>query len=81
MGARVKLPEELDGLLRSELEVVIEESALSERDSIIAERYLIEKVAQEDIAAEIGVTRKTISCRLKRIIPRLVIISKKLHAN
>ena len=46
MGARVKLPEELDGLLRSELEVVIEESALSERDSIIAERYLIEKVAQ-----------------------------------
>lgn len=68
MGARVKLPAALNGLLRSELEKVIYESALGEEDDIIARRYIIEKVPQIDIAAEMGYERSTISRRLANII-------------
>ena len=48
MGARVRLPEGLDRLLRSELERAIYEAALNESDTLIATRYIVEKVAQID---------------------------------
>ena len=54
MSARVKLPEPLDRLLRSELKIAIEEAALHRDDDIIARRYIIEKMPQADIAAELG---------------------------
>ena len=56
MGARFRLPEGLDRLLRSELERAIYEAALNESDTLIATRYIVEKVAQIDIAAELGWT-------------------------
>lgn len=43
MSARVKLPEPLDKLLRSQLETAIRESALHRDDDLIARRYIIEK--------------------------------------
>ena len=67
MGARVQLPDCLRGLLRSELEQAIIESALSREDTLIATRYFLEKVPQIDIATELNWERSTISRRLKAI--------------
>ena len=71
MSARVQLPEGLQKLLRSELERAIYESALSREDALIATRYIIEKVPQIDIAAELGWERSTISKRLPEITRRV----------
>lgn len=71
MGARVRLPEGLDKLLRSELERAIYEAALHESDTLIATRYIVEKVAQIDIAAELGWTRSTVSAHLPHILRRV----------
>lgn len=68
MSARVKLPDELSGLLRSELEKAIYESALSRDDNLIATRYIIEKVPQIDIAVELGYERSTISRKIVSIL-------------
>lgn len=76
--ARIKLPAELDGLLRSTLEKIIQEANLGREDTIIATRYIIEQVPQIDIAVELGVERSTISQRLKRIIPRLAATARKI---
>ena len=67
MGARVRMPEGLQGLLRSELEQAIHESALSREDELIATRYIVEKIPQVDIAVELGWERSTISRRLPAI--------------
>ena len=44
MSARVKLPEPLDRLLRSQLETAIQEAAFHRDDDLIARRYIIENV-------------------------------------
>jgi len=67
MGARFRLPEGLDRLLRSELE----RAALNESDTLIATRYIVEKVAQIDIAAELGWTRSTVSAHIPYILRRV----------
>ena len=64
MSARVKLPEPLDELLRSELEAAIHEAALHRDDELIAKRRIIDKWGQIDVAAELGV--------LSRIMRKLV---------
>jgi hypothetical protein len=80
MSARFVLPASLSGLLRSELERVICESAFSEDDSLIAQRYLVEKVAQVDIAAELEWDRATISHHLKYcILPAVERVAKRLY--
>ena len=67
MNARGKIPESLRSLLRSELEKAIYEAALHRDDDLIARRYMIDKWAQADIAAELGWERSTIS----RLIPHI----------
>lgn len=71
MGARFKLPDRLNGLLRTELERAIFEAALHMDDNLIARRYLVEKRPQIDIAAELGWERSTVSRRLPDIIARV----------
>lgn len=68
MSARVKLPPELADLLRSELEKAIHEAALYRDDDLIARRYIIDKWAQIDIAAELGWERSTVSHHIPYII-------------
>lgn len=80
MSARVILPTALCGLLRSELERTICESAFSKDDSLIAHRYLVEKVAQIDIAVELGWERATVSRHLKYILPAVEQAAHKLYA-
>ena len=71
MSARVKLPEPLNRLLRSELETAIREAALYRDDDLIARRYIVEKWAQADIAAELGWERSTVSHHVKYILPEV----------
>lgn len=78
MSARVKLPESLDKLLRSELEKAIYEAALDRDDDLIARRYIVEKRPQIDIAAELGYERSTISRRIHDIVIRVKEIAEKL---
>lgn len=80
MYARVILPAALCGLLRSELERAISESAFSKDDNLIAQRYLVEKVAQIDIAAELGWERMSVSHHLKHILPTVERVAKKLYS-
>lgn len=79
MSARVTLPESLNGLLRSELERTICESTLNRDDSLIAQRYLVEKVAQIDIAVELGWERATVSRHIKYILPVVERVAHKLY--
>lgn len=72
------MPKALSGLLRSELETAIYESALCRDDDLIARRYLIEKVPQIDIAAELGYERSTISRRIPGIIKTVSRTAEKL---
>ena len=81
MSARVKLPEPLDKLLRSELETAIKEAALHQDDELIARRCIIDKWAQIDIAAELGWYRGAISAHEKYIVPRVAEVAKRLYTN
>lgn len=78
MGARVKMPKELSELLRSDLERAIYEAALHADDALIAKRYLVEKVAQIDVAAELGWERSTVSRRLPGIVERVAWAANRL---
>lgn len=70
--ARVRLPDSLDGLMRSEMETAIREANLGNDDTDIARRYLIDQVPQIDIAAEFGWERSTICFRCGRCPSRLL---------
>lgn len=79
MSARVKLPPELADLLRSELDMAIQEAAFHRDDELIAKRYLIDKWCQIDIAAELGWRRATVGDHIKYILPRVADVAKRLN--
>lgn len=79
MSSRVKLPDNLSCLLRSELETVIKEAALHRDDELIARRYLIDKWAQIDIAAELGWTRTAVGAHCKPILKRASDVADRLY--
>nr|UVX79678.1 MAG: hypothetical protein [Bacteriophage sp.] len=79
MSARVKLPPELADLLRSELETAIREAALHRDDELIARRYIVEKWAQMDIAAELGWDRSTVPHHLAYIIKEVKRVAGRLN--
>lgn len=70
-SARVRLPGSLGQLLRSEMEKAISEANLGNSDSLIAKRYLVDRIPQIDIAIEMDMERSTISRRLPRIIAQI----------
>ena len=76
--ARAKLPEALEGLLRSQMDTAIQEANLGTDDTDIAIRYLIDQSTQMDIAAAYGWDRSTIAHRLKRITAKVEQTAKKL---
>lgn len=76
--ARVKLPEALELLLRSELECAIREANLGKDGTEIARRYLIDKVSQMDIAIEFGYERSTISRRIQKITSKVEYTGRKM---
>lgn len=70
-SARVSLPPDLDGLLRSEMLRCIEEANLGQNDTTVAKRYLIDQWPQIEIAAELGWGRTTVSERIPRILRKV----------
>lgn len=78
-SARVRLPSDLDGLMRSEMVLCIEESNLGQIDTTVAKRYLIDQWAQIDIAAELGWGKSTVSVRMPRILQKVQATAKKLN--
>ena len=79
-SARVRLPGSLGQLLRSEMETAISEANLGNSDSLIAKRYLLERIPQIDIAIELDLERSTISRRLPSIIDRVEKTAQRLNA-
>ena len=78
--ARVRLPDSLGKLLRSDMETAIFEANLGNSDSLIAKRYLIERIPQIDIAIEMDLERSTISRRLPSIIDRVEKTAQRLSS-
>jgi hypothetical protein len=78
--ARVRLPGSLGQLLRSEMETAISEANLGNSDSLIAKRYLLERIPQIDIAIELDLERSTISRRLPSIIDRVEKTAQRLSS-
>lgn len=69
--ARGKLPAELDGLLASQMQRAIDEANLGLSDKRMAERYLVDRLPQIDIAVEMGLHRNTVNRRLQQAVPRV----------
>lgn len=61
----------LEDMTRSEAEKIIYEANLGSEDTNIARLYLIDKMPQVDIAAELEMDRKTVCTRLSNIVPKL----------
>lgn len=76
--ARVRYPVGLGDLLRSEMEVCIEQANLGRDDTLIAKRYLIDHWAQIDVAAELGWCRSTVSARMPYILNKVEHTAQKL---
>lgn len=70
--ARGKLPEPLDGLLSSQIMTAITEANLGAADSHMAQRYIVDRLPQIDIAVEMGLSEKTIGRHLRSAMPRIV---------
>ena len=81
MSARVKLPPELADLLRSELETAIREAALHRDDELIAQRYIVEKWGQIDVAAELGWYRGAVAAHEKYVFKKVSEVAKQLYTN
>lgn len=78
--ARLKLPNDLAGLTRSEWEKIISEARFSQIDKEIVRLHILEGIAQVDTAAELDRVRMTVSRRLHKIIyPRAREVAQKLQ--
>lgn len=75
--ARPRKPHSLEGLTCSEWTILLEQTPLGEEDRYIAKRYLLDRIAQIEIAEELGdvvgisYNRSTISRRLPVILCRI----------
>ena len=78
--ARVKLPPELGGLTRKDMEAVIYQANLGRENSQIAQLYFVDKLPQVDIATELYLGRATVQRRLPDIKEQLRRTSKKLYS-
>ena len=77
--ARPRLPQDLQGLLTSELTAAINEANLGIADRQIAMRYLVDKLPQIDIAAELNCNRNTVSSRINSAIPNIQAAAHRLN--
>lgn len=79
ISARVQIPEDLTGLLRSEWERIINEAGYCDLDAEIVRRYVVGKAAQMDVAVELDRARSTISRRLPQIYTRARHTARRLN--
>lgn len=75
--ARTRIPERLNHLTRSEWDRLLQQAPLGIEDGYIARRCLVDRVAQIEIAEELGdvagvsYSRSTISRRMPRIMGKI----------
>ena len=77
--ARCKLPPELGGLMRRDMETVIYQSNLGREDAKIAQLYFVDKLPQVDVATELFLGRATVQRRLPEIMREMQRTSSKLY--
>ena len=77
--ARCKLPPELGGLMRRDMETVIYQSNLGREDAKIAKLYFVDKLPQVDVATELYLGRATVQRRLPGIVREMQRTSSKLY--
>lgn len=78
--ARYKLPPELGGLMRKDMESVIYQANLGREDERIAHLYFVDKLPQVDVATELYLGRATVQRRLPGIMQRMRDTSSKLYS-
>lgn len=78
--ARCKLPPELGGLMRMDMEAVIHQANLGREDEKIAQLYFVDKLPQVDVATELYLGRATVQRRIPRIMQRMRETSSKLYS-
>ena len=77
--ARCKLPPELGGLMRRDMEAVIRQANLGREDEKIARLYFVDKLPQVDVATELYLGRATVQRRLPDILRRMQRTSRLLN--
>ena len=77
--ARAKLPPELGGLTRKDMEAVIYQANLGRENSQIAQLYFVDKLPQIDVATELYLGRATVQRRLPGIMREMQRTSSKLY--
>lgn len=70
-GARCVLPDRIADMTRSEMELAIREARLDKLSEDIARLYLVDGIAQMDVAAELYIARSTVGRRIPAIISRI----------
>lgn len=75
-----KLPPELGGLMRRDMEAVIHQANLGREDEKIAQLYFVYKLPQVDVATELYLGRATVQRRILGIMARLKDTSSKLYS-
>lgn len=65
---RVRLPADLEQLVTSDWERVIGQAMLGTEDKRIVRLYVLERMPQIDVAAELNMDRSTISRRMDKIL-------------
>lgn len=78
--ARCRLPPELSGLLRENMENVIYQANLGREDSRIAQLYFVDKLPQIDVASEMYIGRSTVQRKLAVISRRMAETSRELYS-
>ena len=78
--ARYKLPPELSGLMRGEMETVISQANLGQENERIAQLYYVDKRPQIDVASELYLGRATVQRRLPGILDRMRKTSSRLYS-
>ena len=78
--ARCKLPLELGGLMRRDMEAVIHQANLGREDEKIAQLYFLDNLPQMDVATELYLGRATVQRRIPGIMARLKDTSSKLYS-
>src|SRR5699024_9206685 len=77
--ARLRLPDDLEHLTKDQMTRSIDQACLGIEDTLIAQQYLLDRLPQVDVAAEIGCDRSTISRRLPYIIAKVQDTAKRLY--
>lgn len=77
--ARPRVPPEIENMHFFRLMDCIQQSNLGERDGTMVKMYLVGKIAQEDIAAKMMCSRRTVSTHIAKSIKKIMRTAEVLY--